>query len=77
LGRIEKRGIARGRREWFDALLTMAGSMVHQQNLRDYLIAVIALQARSNRLADTPVDAKSSRHSADGSGGNADRRFVA
>ena len=37
----------------FDALLTMDGSMVHQQNLRDYSIAVIALQARSNRLADT------------------------
>ena len=31
----------------------MDGSMVHQQNLRDYSIAVIALQARSNRLADT------------------------
>jgi len=37
----------------FDVLLTMDSNMVHQQNLAKYTIAVIALKARSNRLADT------------------------
>lgn len=37
----------------FDALLTMDGNMVHQQNLATFDIAVIALRARSNRIADT------------------------
>jgi hypothetical protein len=37
----------------FDALLTMDGSMVHQQNLSRFQLAVIALKAKSNRLADT------------------------
>ena len=37
----------------FDALLTMDSGMVSQQNLPKYQIAVIALKARSNRLADT------------------------
>jgi hypothetical protein len=37
----------------FDVLLTMDSNMVHQQNLSRFRIAVIALQARSNRLADT------------------------
>ena len=37
----------------FDVLVTMDSNMVHQQNLARYRIAVIALQARSNRLADT------------------------
>ena len=37
----------------FDVLLTMDSNMVHQQNLAMYRIAVIALKARSNRLADT------------------------
>jgi hypothetical protein len=37
----------------FDALLTMDGNMVHQQNLSRYRIAVIALRAASSRLADT------------------------
>jgi hypothetical protein len=37
----------------FDVLLTMEGSIAHQQNLADHSIAVIALKARSNRLADT------------------------
>jgi hypothetical protein len=37
----------------FDALVTMDSNMVHQQNLGRYKIAVIALRARSNRLADT------------------------
>lgn len=31
----------------------MDGNMVHQQNLPNYRIAVIALKARTNRLADT------------------------
>lgn len=37
----------------FDVLLTMDSNMVHQQNLADFRIAVIALIAKSNRLADT------------------------
>jgi predicted nuclease of predicted toxin-antitoxin system len=37
----------------YDLLLTMDSNMVHQQNLARFRIAIIALQARSNRLADT------------------------
>jgi predicted nuclease of predicted toxin-antitoxin system len=37
----------------FDVLVTMDSNMAHQQNLARFRIAVIALQARSNRLADT------------------------
>ncbi len=37
----------------FDVLVTMDGNMVHQQNLAQYAIAVIALRAKSNRLYDT------------------------
>jgi hypothetical protein len=37
----------------FAVLLTMDSNMVHHQNLARYRIAVLALQARSNRLADT------------------------
>jgi hypothetical protein len=37
----------------FDALVTMDGNMVHQQNLARFAIAVIALRAGSNRLDDT------------------------
>ena len=37
----------------FDVLLTMDSNMVHEPNLTRFRIAVIALQARSNRLADT------------------------
>jgi len=37
----------------FDVLVTMDSKMVHQQNLPKFRIAVIVLQARSNRLADT------------------------
>ena len=37
----------------FDALITMDGSMLHQQNLATFKIAVVALKAPSNRLADT------------------------
>jgi len=43
----------------FDVLLTMDSNMVHQQNLAKYQIAIIALKAKSNRLADTrPLMAK-------------------
>lgn len=43
----------------FDVLLTMDSNMVHQQNLARFRIAIIALKARSNRLADTrPLMAK-------------------
>src|SRR6266446_1761195 len=37
----------------FDVLVTMDSNMVHQQNLGRYAIAVVALRANSNRLADT------------------------
>lgn len=37
----------------FDVLLTMDSKMSYQQNLAKYKIAVIALKAPSNRLADT------------------------
>jgi predicted nuclease of predicted toxin-antitoxin system len=37
----------------FDVLLTMDSNMAHQQNLANYRIAIIALKAKTNRLADT------------------------
>jgi len=37
----------------FDALVTMDGKMVHQQNIARHALAVIALGAKSNRLDDT------------------------
>jgi hypothetical protein len=43
----------------FDLLLTLDSKMRFQQNLAKYRLAVIALKARSNRLADTrPLMAK-------------------
>ena len=39
--------------EHFDVLFTMDGSMVSQQNLARIRIAIVALRAPSNRLADT------------------------
>ena len=39
--------------ENFDVLVTMDGSMVSQQNLPKLKIAIVALRAPSNRLADT------------------------
>jgi hypothetical protein len=37
----------------FDVLVTMDSNMVRQQNLGRHAIAVVALRANSNRLADT------------------------
>ena len=37
----------------FDVLITMDGSMANQQNLAKFHIAIVALRAPSNRLADT------------------------
>ena len=37
----------------FDVLVTMDSNMVHQQNIGQYAIAVVALRAASNRLANT------------------------
>src|SRR5439155_5309110 len=37
----------------FDVLVTMDSNMVHQQNIERHAIAVVALRAASNRLADT------------------------
>ena len=37
----------------FEVLVTMDSNMVHQQNTGQYAIAVVALRAQSNRLADT------------------------
>jgi predicted nuclease of predicted toxin-antitoxin system len=39
--------------EDFDVIITMDGSMASQQNLSKIKIAIIALRAPSNRLADT------------------------
>jgi hypothetical protein len=39
--------------ESFDVLLTMDSNMPQQQNLTKFRIGVIALRARSNRLAET------------------------
>jgi predicted nuclease of predicted toxin-antitoxin system len=39
--------------EDFDVLITMDGSMSSQQNLSKLKLAIVALRARSNRLADT------------------------
>ncbi len=45
--------LARAAQENFDVLLTMDGSMASQQNLAKIKLAIIALRAPSNRLADT------------------------
>jgi predicted nuclease of predicted toxin-antitoxin system len=45
--------LAKATEAGFDALVTMDSNMVHQQNIGRYAIAVVALRARSNRLADT------------------------
>jgi len=37
----------------FELLVTMDGNMLHQQNIAKHRIAVIALRAKSNRIADT------------------------
>lgn len=37
----------------FDVLVTMDSNMEHQQNIGRYAIAVVALRAQSNRLANT------------------------
>ena len=48
--------------ERFKVLLTGDSNMRFQQNLAKYRIAVVALEAPSNRLADTrPLNAKGSR----------------
>jgi predicted nuclease of predicted toxin-antitoxin system len=39
--------------ENFDVLITMDSSMVAEQNLARFRIAIVALRAPSNRLADT------------------------
>jgi predicted nuclease of predicted toxin-antitoxin system len=45
--------LARAARENFDVLVTMDGSMASQQNLSKIKLAIVALRAPSNRLADT------------------------
>jgi predicted nuclease of predicted toxin-antitoxin system len=45
--------LAKAAKAAFDVLVTMDSNMVHQQNIGKYNIAVVALRARSNRLADT------------------------
>jgi predicted nuclease of predicted toxin-antitoxin system len=45
--------LARAAQEHFDVLLTMDGSMASQQNLSKIKLAIVALRAPSNRLADT------------------------
>lgn len=45
--------LARAAQEGFDVLVTMDGSMASQQNLSKIKLAIVALRAQSNRLADT------------------------
>ena len=45
--------LARAAQANFDMLLTMDGSMASQQNLSKINLAIAALRAPSNRLADT------------------------
>ena len=45
--------LVRAAQEKFDVLITMDSAMVSQQNLSMVKIAIVALHARSNRLADT------------------------
>jgi predicted nuclease of predicted toxin-antitoxin system len=45
--------LTRAAQENFDVLLTMDGSMASQQNLAKLKLAIVALRAPSNRLADT------------------------
>ncbi|MBV9010002.1 MAG: DUF5615 family PIN-like protein [Verrucomicrobia bacterium] len=37
----------------YDVLVTMDTNMTHHQNVRRFAIAVVALRAKSNRLAET------------------------
>jgi predicted nuclease of predicted toxin-antitoxin system len=48
-GALLRRAVENG----FELLVTMDGNMVHQQNIPWHGIAVVALRASSNRLADT------------------------
>ena len=48
-GELLRKAVAAG----FDALVTMDGNMVHQQNVARLAIAIVALRAKSNRLDDT------------------------
>ena len=45
--------LARAAQENFEVLLTMDGLMASQQNLSKIKLAIVALRAPSNRLADT------------------------
>jgi len=57
----------------FDVLVTMDSSMVHQQKIEKYAIAVVALRAASNRLADTrPLIAGASRVAVPDQAGDSD-----
>jgi hypothetical protein len=38
--------------EHFDAFLTVDNNIAYQQNLKNFQIAIVAIVARSNRLAD-------------------------
>jgi predicted nuclease of predicted toxin-antitoxin system len=56
--RIGWAGLKNGRllaraQDKFDVLITMDGSMASQQNLAELRLAIVALRAPSNRLADT------------------------
>ena len=48
-GELLSKAIAAG----FDAIVTMDGNMVHQQNIGHHAIAIVALRAKSNRFDDT------------------------
>ncbi len=48
-GKLLRKAVEAG----FDVLVTMDSNMVHQQNVARHSLAVVALRAASNRLADT------------------------
>jgi len=45
--------LARAAAEKFDVIITMDSAMVSQQNQSKIKVAIVALRAKSNRLADT------------------------
>jgi hypothetical protein len=54
LGRNENGALLkRAAESGYDVLITIDGGIFHEQNIKALPLAVIALRARTNRLADT------------------------
>ena len=54
-GRNEENGalLKRAAESGYDVLITIDGGIFHEQNIKSLPLAMIALRARTNRLADT------------------------